>query len=97
EAAGEVKRGHGASRAVGYLAVGKDSVQKAIAVPLDGVGDTIDVGGVESESDDVRHERQLMNLPQPTDGFAWAQAPAGPALVCRALEPFARHFFSTRS
>jgi YfiH family protein len=35
-------------------------------------------------------------LPQPSDGFAWVQAPAGPALVCRALEPLARHVFTTR-
>ncbi|MBI3493919.1 MAG: peptidoglycan editing factor PgeF [Acidobacteria bacterium] len=35
-------------------------------------------------------------LPQPTDGFAWAQAPAGPALVCRALQPLADHVFTTR-
>jgi hypothetical protein len=36
-------------------------------------------------------------LPQPTDGFAWVQAPAGPALVCRALEPLADHLFTTRA
>ena len=35
-------------------------------------------------------------LPQPTDGFAWVQAPAGPALVSRALEPLAAHLFTTR-
>lgn len=37
-----------------------------------------------------------LTLPQPTDGFAWVQAPAGPALVCRALEPLADHLFTTR-
>jgi YfiH family protein len=36
-------------------------------------------------------------LPQPTDPFAWVQAAPGPALVCRALEPFARHLFTSRS
>jgi purine-nucleoside/S-methyl-5'-thioadenosine phosphorylase / adenosine deaminase len=36
-------------------------------------------------------------LPQPTDGFAWVQAPAGPALAARALEPFADHLFTTRA
>ena len=35
-------------------------------------------------------------LPQPTDGFDWVQAPAGPALVCRALQPHADHVFTTR-
>jgi YfiH family protein len=34
--------------------------------------------------------------PQPSDGFAWVQALAGPALVCRPLEPFAAHLFTTR-
>src|ERR1700687_5237507 len=36
-------------------------------------------------------------LPKPNDGFAWVQAAGGPALVCRALEPAAAHFFTTRS
>lgn len=35
-------------------------------------------------------------LPEPSDGFAWVQAPGGPALVCRALEPVAVHLFTTR-
>src|SRR2546430_17145510 len=34
--------------------------------------------------------------PQPTDAFAWVQAPGGPALVCRPLERFASHLFTTR-
>ena len=34
--------------------------------------------------------------PQPSDAFAWVQAPAGRGLVCRPLEPFARHIFTTR-
>jgi YfiH family protein len=38
----------------------------------------------------------MFMLPQPTDGFAWVQAPPGPALVCRALEPLASHLFTTR-
>src|SRR5260221_3856856 len=36
-------------------------------------------------------------LPQPPEGFAWVQAPAGPALVARALEPLAGHLFTTRA
>ena len=38
-----------------------------------------------------------LTLPQPTGGFAWVQAPAGPALVSRALEPLADHLFTTRA
>jgi len=34
--------------------------------------------------------------PQPADGFAWVETTAGPALVCRALEPYATHMFTTR-
>jgi YfiH family protein len=37
-----------------------------------------------------------LKLPQPTDGFAWVQAPAGPGLVSRVLEPVADHVFTTR-
>jgi len=37
-----------------------------------------------------------LKLPQPTDGFAWAQASAGPALISRSLEPLADHLFTTR-
>src|SRR5713226_7128417 len=39
----------------------------------------------------------IINMPpQPTGGFEWMQAPPGDALVCRALEPFAAHLFTTR-
>ena len=38
-----------------------------------------------------------MRLPTPGDGFAWVQAAPGPALVCRALLPFADHLFTTRA
>ena len=38
----------------------------------------------------------MVTLPKPNGGFRWAQLPAGPALVCTALELFARHFFTTR-
>jgi YfiH family protein len=37
-----------------------------------------------------------MPLPKPSEGFDWVQADAGPALVCRALEPYAAHLFTTR-
>ncbi len=38
----------------------------------------------------------MQPLPQPTDAFAWVQTAQGAALVCRPLEPFAPHFFTTR-
>ena len=42
----------------------------------------------------------MVTLPKPNGGFRWAQpfadAQGKPALVCDALEPFARHFFTTR-
>jgi polyphenol oxidase len=34
--------------------------------------------------------------PQPTDAFVWVQGAGGPALVCRPLEPYARHLFTSR-
>src|SRR5689334_7855723 len=36
-------------------------------------------------------------LPQPNDSFHWVQVGGRPALVCRALEPFARHLVTTRA
>src|SRR3954469_2426419 len=33
---------------------------------------------------------------QPSGGFEWVQAAGGPALVCRPLERYARHLFTTR-
>src|SRR5438477_443455 len=36
-------------------------------------------------------------LPQPSDSFRWVQGASGPALLCRALEPFADHVITTRS
>jgi YfiH family protein len=38
----------------------------------------------------------MSDLPQPNEGFGWVQAAGGPALACRAFEPHARHFFTTR-
>ena len=35
--------------------------------------------------------------PRPADGFEWRQTPAGLALVCRALDPYALHVFTTRA
>jgi polyphenol oxidase len=39
----------------------------------------------------------MVTLPQPNGGFRWVQLAGTPALVCEALEPFAGHFFTTRS
>src|SRR5438093_13376850 len=39
----------------------------------------------------------MVTLPKPSGGFRWAQPADAPALVCAALEPFATHFFTTRS
>ncbi|HEY7171347.1 MAG TPA: peptidoglycan editing factor PgeF [Vicinamibacterales bacterium] len=38
-----------------------------------------------------------MILPALDASFAWHTTAAGPALVCRALQPFAAHFFTTRA
>ena len=37
-----------------------------------------------------------MSLPQPTGTFRWIETPAGPALVCDALTPYATHLFTAR-
>lgn len=55
KASGKMSRGDAVSGAVGNFAVGKDAMEEPLAVPLDGVGDTVDVSGIESESDDIRH------------------------------------------
>jgi len=42
-------------------------------------------------------EPEKIILPQPDAAFAWVRSPAGWGLVCRPLEPFARHVFTSRS
>jgi hypothetical protein len=37
-----------------------------------------------------------MSLPKPTGSFRWTETPAGPALICDALTPYARHLFTAR-
>ncbi len=39
----------------------------------------------------------MVTLPQPSGAFRWVQQGSRPALVCGALEPYARHFFTTGS
>lgn len=55
EASGKMNRGDAASGAVRDFSVSKDTMEEPLAVSLDGVGDTVDVSGIESESDDIRH------------------------------------------
>jgi YfiH family protein len=38
----------------------------------------------------------MFTLPKPNDGFEWVQLPAGPVLVCRPVEHYASHLFTTR-
>lgn len=38
----------------------------------------------------------MEHLPEPNGAFAWVQAAPGPALVCKPLEPYAAHLFTTR-
>jgi purine-nucleoside/S-methyl-5'-thioadenosine phosphorylase / adenosine deaminase len=38
----------------------------------------------------------MFTLPKPNGDFRWVQLPAGLALVCDPLAPFASHFFTTR-
>ena len=53
EAAGEVNGRHAAPHAVGDFAFGEDTMGEPLSVSLDGVADAGDVGGVESEPDNV--------------------------------------------
>jgi polyphenol oxidase len=39
----------------------------------------------------------MVTSPQPNGAFRWTQLHGSPALVCQVLEPYARHFFTTRA
>jgi purine-nucleoside/S-methyl-5'-thioadenosine phosphorylase / adenosine deaminase len=39
----------------------------------------------------------MFTPPKPSGAFRWVQLPPGLALVCEPLDPFARHFFTTRN
>src|SRR3990170_2346849 len=82
--------------AVSDFAFGENTGDETRAVALDRRADAADVGGVQSQADDVVRHGFTMMLPKPNDGFVWVQAAAGPALVCSALRPFADHLFTTR-
>ena len=53
--AGKMNRRHLATGAVRHLAFGEHPPQEPIAVTLDGVGDAIDICGVQAEPKNVRH------------------------------------------
>jgi YfiH family protein len=92
---GEMNGGDTPRGTVGDLTVGEDAVQESLAVPLDGVGNPVDVSRVEPEADDIWHDRLYMK-PQLASGFAWVSRPGGPVQVCRPLEAVASHFYTTR-
>ena len=50
-----MNRRHFAAGAVRHFAVGEHAPQKPFAVPLDRVGDAIDIRGVQTESENGRH------------------------------------------
>ena len=95
EAAGKMNGRHAAPLAVRDLAVGEDAVQEPLAVPLDRGGDA--AMSVASRPRPMMLDMIDRMLPKPNDGFAWVQAAAGPALVCRPLERVRRHLFTTRA
>lgn len=53
----EVNGRDAAARAVGDFSFGEHTAQEPLAVALDAAGDAVDVGDVQSESDDGRHAR----------------------------------------
>lgn len=55
KAAGEMNRRHAPPLAIRDFAFGEDAVQEAVAVACNGCGNTRDVRGVETETDDVGH------------------------------------------
>ena len=97
ESTGKMDGRDAAKAAVFDFARRENTLQESIAVPLDRIGNPIDVGGVETQADDVWHDSPLfMKLPQTADAFRWIDTDEGPALVCTPLEPHARHLFTTR-
>jgi len=53
----KMNRGRAATAAVGDLTLGEKAVDKAFAVSFDQGSDAWNLGGVEAETDDVRHGR----------------------------------------
>lgn len=55
KAAGKVNRRHFATRAIRHFAVGEHAPHEPLAVSLDCGGDAMDIRGVQTESEYVRH------------------------------------------
>ncbi len=81
--------------AVRDFPVCEDPLDEAFAVAFDRGGDTRNIRGVDTQSNDCRH--QSMILPPPDPRFAWRETDFGPALVCLPLERLATHLFTTRA
>jgi hypothetical protein len=56
KAACEMNRGVVSAHAVGDFALGEYTLQEPIAEALDGCGNTGDIGRIEAQTDDVRHD-----------------------------------------
>ncbi len=56
EAAGKVDFGLAAPLAVRHFGLGEDTMDETITVTFDGCGDAWNVGRVDSQSDDIRHD-----------------------------------------
>ena len=55
KSSGKVNRRHLATGAVRNFGFGKDPSHEPLPIPLDGVGDAIDICGIQTESQNVRH------------------------------------------
>ena len=56
EPAGKMNRRNPSARAVDDLAIRENAAQETVSIPLDSLGNPVDVGGVEAEADDVWHD-----------------------------------------
>jgi YfiH family protein len=95
EAPGKVNGRTMTPGAVSDLPISEDALDEAVTPLLDDVLNAIDVGRIETESDDIGHD-VLMILPPP-ESFAWTDHAGQPALVCTPLAEVARHFWTTRA
>ena len=53
ESSGEMRYGISAPRTIGNLAFGEHTAEKALTISFEGRGDAGNIGGVESESEDI--------------------------------------------
>jgi purine-nucleoside/S-methyl-5'-thioadenosine phosphorylase / adenosine deaminase len=86
--------------AVRDFAFREDAVNEPIAVALDRVRDTVDLGRIETQTYNVHNlsivPPSCMKLPAVPDTFYWTYESWGPALRCRPLDGIAHHLFTTR-